>query len=246
VVKFLAKFIIPGTFCLLILGIGRPSPAALSIGGQIGGNFGDEVNLQVSTRTSSTRALYNTVESSLLTGLALEYYFTDKGFLGRPWPDWMKYFSFAVDFTHNPIRFGNKKSQLLFSNDPDWGRVFLPTFNGYVLTLSFLLKYRFPLLKEPDFPDGRLFFYIGAGPGVTFSNLEADNDIGHGTATAVTFVAETGFRLFIVKDVSVDIFFRYRFFDPTYTFNLATSGPPLYVNFAGNTYNAAVRLSFHF
>ncbi len=239
----------------LMLGLSVPStsPAALSVGAQLGANFVGSLDLQGRTWTTRSPIIpNNTVDPSFFTGLMVEYQFINKGVLRYNWPSWMKNFSVALDFSFNPIQFGNQ-TQRFITNDPNWGTVPLPSFKGYDLTLSCLFKYRFPLLREADFPDGRLFFYVGVGPGVTFSYLEANNTspgnpaaVGHGNATSPTFVGETGLSLFVVKDVSMDLFFRYRYFVPTYEFNIGVAGPPLYLKFDNSSYTGGVRFAFHF
>jgi hypothetical protein len=239
---------------LMMVGLNRPSPAiaALSVGAELGVNFIGTLEVDGSTKTCNARVPQNTVDSSLLSGLTSEYHFINKGVLKYNWPTWMKNFSVAIDFTHNPIAFGHQTANFI-CNDHDWGTLSFPKFKGYVLTTSLLLKHRFPLIKQTDFPDGRLFLYLGVGPGISYNYLEANNTVpgnptavGHGNATAATFVAETGFSLFVVRDVSIDLFFRYRYLVPKYEFNIGVCGPPLYVGFVNNTYNGGLRIAFHF
>jgi hypothetical protein len=251
---FCIKLFLVAFLGFMAVGLNRPSPAiaALSVGAELGGNFIGTLEIEGTTKTRSARVPLNTVDPSLLSGLTVEYHFINKGVLKYNWPTWMKNFSVAMDFTHNPMAFGHQTANFI-CNDPNWGTFPLPVFKGYVLTLSVLSKYRFPLLRQPDFPDGRLFFYLGVGPGISYNYLEANNTVpgnatavGHGNATAATFVAETGFNLFVVKDVSIDLFFRYRYLVPKYEFNIGICGAPLYVGFVNNTYNAGLRIAFHF
>ena len=249
------KLFLVAFLALMVVGLNKVSPAiaAISVGAEIGGNFMDTLEIAGSTRTRSVRLPKdNTVDPALLSGLTVEYYFVDKGVLRYDWPDWMKNISIALDVTHNQLAFGHQTTNFI-CQDPDWGTLSLPEFNGYVLTFSLLFKYRFPLIKQPDFPDGRLFLYVGAGPGISYSYLEANNNIlgndsavGHGTATSPTLVAESGISLFVVKDVSIDLFFRYRYSAPRYEFNVGVCGAPLYVKFDNNSYNAALRIAYHF
>jgi hypothetical protein len=249
------KLILVAVVGFVVLGLNRPSPAiaALSVGAEFGGNFISDLELKGSTRNiSCPNVIGNTVDPSFMGGLIVEYHFIDKGALKYDWPAWMKNFSVALDFTYNPIEFGHQTTRFV-CNDPNWGTVSLPEFKGYVLTLSLLFKYRFPLLRQQDYPDGRLFYYLGVGPGFSYNYLEANNTIpgnikavGHGTATAATFVAETGLSLFVVRDVSVDLFFRYRYLSPNYEFNIGVAGAPLYLRFDNNSYNAGLRIAFHF
>lgn len=153
------KLFLVAFFGFMVVGLNRVSPAigALSVGAEIGGNFVGTLEIEGSTRTRSVRLPKDTtVDPALLSGLTVEYHFIDKGVLKYDWPIWMKNFSIAIDFTHNQLTFGHQTANFI-CRDPDWGTLPLPEFNGYVLTLSLLFKYRFPLIKQPDFPDGRLF-----------------------------------------------------------------------------------------
>jgi hypothetical protein len=249
------KLFIVAFLAIMVVGLNRVSPAiaALSVGAEIGGNFIGTLEIEGRTRTKNVRLPKNTtVDPALLSGLTMEYYFVDKGVLRYDWPDWMRHLSIAFNVTHNQLAFGHQTFNFI-SKDPDWGTLSLPEFNGYVLTFSLLFKYRFHLIKQPDFPDGRLFLYVGVGPGISYNYLEASNNIpgngtavGHGISTVPTFVAETGVSLFVVKDISIDLFFRYRYLTPNYEFNVGVDGAPLYIKFDNNSYNAALRIAYHF
>lgn len=226
---------------LSIISFSRPGAAELSVGGAIGGNFSSISPRPTSTLTSDVLQELRTVDASLLLGINLEYYFVDKGFLKCPWPDWMKNISMAFDLTYNTFKIGNPPYGMVNRNG-GWETITMPNFNGDAVALSFLLKYRFPLIKQENFQDGRLFFYLGAGPGLTISVLRVD---GHRTNSAATFVGETGFSLFIVKDVSTDLFFRYRYSSPAYLFQ-TDFGPPTRLRFTDDSFSAGIRIAFHF
>jgi hypothetical protein len=249
------KLLLVAFLAFMMLGLSRPLPAraALSVGAEFGGIFTSNLELNGSTNRTKCSTINDiTVDPAFMCGLTTEYYFINKGVLKYNWPTWMENFSVAMDFSYNPIAFGHQTANFI-CGDPNWGSAGLPEFKGHVITLSFLFKYRFPLLKQPDYPDGRLFLYFGVGPGLSINYLEANNTIinnttaiGHGNSTAATLVAETGLSLFIVKDVSIDLFCRYRYLTPNYEFNIAEHGEPLYVSFTNNSYNGGLRIAYHF
>jgi hypothetical protein len=234
----------------LILAILSPSYslAALSIGGEIGANFTNTVNLSATAGTTPIPIPGTSVDVAVLSGIIVQYYFIDKGVLSYDWPNWMNNFSFAVDCTHNRVIFINQPGNFITKGKRTyWSPFRVPTFNGNFFTLSFLFNYRIPLIKSKDFPDGRLFFYAGAGPGITFSSIEANSPgVGSGSASAATFVAESGFSLFALKDFSVDLFFRYRYCNLGYGFDTGDSRPPLELKIENNTFNGGLRIAYHF
>jgi len=43
------------------------------------------------------------IRPSVIGGATIGYDFVNAGFGGRAWPDWMRYFSFAMDYTYNRL-----------------------------------------------------------------------------------------------------------------------------------------------
>jgi hypothetical protein len=244
--RVINKFVI--LFVFLAILSPNFSFAALSIGGEIGANFTNTVNLSAKAGTTSVPIPGTTVDVAVLSGIIVKYYFIDKGFLSYNWPSWMNNLSFAVDCTHNRVIFINQPGNFVNRGKRTyWSPFLIPTFNGNFFTLSFLLNYRIPLIKSRDYPDGRLFFYAGAGPGITFSSIEANSPgIGRGSTSAATLVAESGFSVFALKDVSVDLFFRYRYCNLEYGFDKGNSRPPLDLKIENNTFNGGLRIAYHF
>jgi opacity protein-like surface antigen len=88
------------------------------------------------------------------------------------------------------------------------------TFDVSVTSVSFNLMGRYPLLKSPDFPRGRIQPYIGIGPGLfitSIEDLEPDprDNIGSKTLTFGGLQIIGGLKFFILKKLS--LFAEYKF-----------------------------------
>jgi hypothetical protein len=125
------------------------------------------------------------------------------------------------------------------------------TSEGLAPTLAFMFAGRYGLLPDSEVPFGRLQPYLAVGPGIMFisqyskigfmgnyantqpwtvgavSNAEYTNtgvnlsrkDSDH--AVAVCLAVDAGVRYMALKNVSVDLFFNYRFARPTFSTTFA-------------------------
>ncbi len=59
----------------------------------------------------------------MIGGVTIGYDFVNAGFGAYAWPDWMKYFSFATDFTYNQLFIGGDK-------DSGFGKIVIATVPG--------------------------------------------------------------------------------------------------------------------
>jgi opacity protein-like surface antigen len=187
--------------------------SAMWVGGELGGNFITPTLMQVNGNDSGNTKFAD----SVISGLTVGYDFVNAGFGAYSWPDWMKYFSFGVDFTYNRL--------LLPSSSSDAGGInfFLPpgsSITGHEAVLTFLFMGHYGFLPDSEVPAGRIHPYLGVGPGIVFSSLDL-GALGLGTAssTAVALVVEPGIRFMVLKNVSIDTAFRYRLAAPSYDFN---------------------------
>jgi opacity protein-like surface antigen len=187
--------------------------SAVWVGGELGGNFITPTLMIVQGRDKGNTQFSN----SVMGGLTVGYDFVNSGFGAYNWPDWMKYFSFAADFTFNKLVLDD-------SNDRSVGINFLippsARITGHESVLTFLFMGHYGLLPDAEVPAGRLNPYIGIGPGIVFSSLDAASlGLGSASSTALALVVEPGIRFMALKNVSVDAAFRYRFAKPTYEFD---------------------------
>jgi hypothetical protein len=177
----------------------------------------------------------------VIAGLTIGYDFVREGFGGYNYPDWMKYFSFATDFTFN--RFNFKRQVLSGSIGPVPIPAFLlPQSEGNMICWSFLFIGKYGFLPDSEVPFGRLQPYLGVGPGIMFST---QNDFGSSSNSVdIALVVESGIRYMALKNVSLDAAFRYRFCEPSYDFGLV--GGKTDVGLTAHQFSALFRVSYHF
>jgi opacity protein-like surface antigen len=196
--------------------------SAMWVGGQIGGNFVPE---------SQINSVYDgnaTFNSSVIGGAALGYDFVNAGFGAYAWPDWMKYFSVFTDFTYNRRDLRGQT----WPNVPPYSPAGTPytarsgnrlpflgpnvRIESYDATWSFMLMAHYPFLPDAEVPAGRVNPYIAVGPGIMFSNIDVGNGYGSASSVNIALVVEGGVRFMCLKNVSIDAACRYRYAQPSY------------------------------
>ncbi len=222
---------------VLAPGVGQ---AAMWVGGQMGGNFMADVDLAERIAGVQTTFQKVKIEPSVIGGLTIGYDFVNTGFLGYDWPDWMKYFGFAVDFTYNRMDIRSQNVSLAGGGDGEVGKC-----EGYVAALTFLFYGHYGFFPDSVVPAGRLHPYVGVGPAVLFSGLNI-GDINQSDSSAdVALVVEAGLRFFALKNVSLDTAFRYRWAQPGYSYNVGGTNVGVDVN-DFNSFSFLCRASYHF
>jgi opacity protein-like surface antigen len=103
---------------------------------------------------------------------------------------------------------------------------------------------RYGFLPDSEVPFGRLQPYIAVGPAVFFSGQSSD-DMGSASSTDVALVVESGIRYMALKNVSINLAFRYRYVRPTYTYNGIILGSVTQTQ-TFNLFNAILGVSYHF
>jgi hypothetical protein len=179
---------------------------------------------------------------SVIGGAMIGYDFVNTGFGGYAYPDWMKYFSVATDFTYNRLNLSDVGGVGVNSN-----------FNGYAAVWTFMLMAHYGFLPDSEVPTGRVVPYIGVGPGIVFSGMDFSvavpanrvtnntNARFGSTATNVALVVEPGIRFMALKNVSVDTAFRWRRCVTTWDFdNVTVKADPL------NQLSFLLRANYHF
>ena len=252
-------YVLTGLVLALILVVAGSAQARVWVGAQIGGNFA--ANTDVENNTPGFNLIFRNVkvEPSVIGGLTIGYDFVREGFLGYNYPDWMKYFSFATDFTFNRFDMREQFGNLTVNGTPDVG--FFPGWpigptgtrvEGTMAVWSFLFIGKYGFFPDSEVPFGRLQPYVAVGPGIMFSSLrgkmffpveEALRDVGD-SSVDIALVTEAGVRFMALRNVSLDVSFRYRFGSPSYSFS--ASGIPMTVKLDANQFNAIFRASYHF
>ncbi len=204
-----------------LLALSGVAQSAMWVGAELGGTFQPNTNFTVNGNTTGG----SQVMPAVVGGLTLGYDFVNAGFGAYGWPDWMKYFSVATDFTFNRLSIQDA--------GPGIGALFPANsrLNGYEAVWSFLLMAHYGFLPDSEVPSGRINPYIGVGPGIVFSgvnyslpvlpNLITKGGVGtnahySASSTNVALVVEPGIRWMALKNVSIDTAMRWRFSEPSW------------------------------
>jgi len=232
---------------LTLVALPGVASSAMWVGVELGGNFVASPDIDVTNTGGSGTATTTTkgvrVEPSVIGGITIGYDFVKEGFAGYNWPEWMKYFSFATDFTYN--RFDMRQQHLDMSDTSGWsGKGTFPRMEGYMAAWTFLFMAHYGFLPDSEVPAGRLHPYVGVGPCVLFSGLSMD-DWGSQSSTNVALVTEAGLRFMALKNVSLDAAFRYRWASPTYGF-VDGAGVSHDISLDAHQFSFLFRTSYHF
>jgi opacity protein-like surface antigen len=110
---------------------------------------------------------------------------------------------------------------------------------GKVFTVAFMFAGRYGFLKDSEVPFGRLQPYIAVGPAIMISSQKRgfalqnvtsidgtsftppipwhqSRDVGTDTSVDIALAVEGGVRYMALKNVSIDVSFKYRYAEPSY------------------------------
>jgi hypothetical protein len=245
------RLLVLGFLVLTLVALPGMAQSAMWVGGEVGGNFvaSTDVDMTNFPAAGITRTWKNVrVEPSVIGGLTIGYDFIKEGFLGYDWPAWMKYFTFATDFTYN--RFDMRRQFVTFI--PPVARLLNQGFyagtsgaEGYMAAWSFLFIFHYGFLPDAEVPAGRLHPYVGVGPCLLFSGLDLGGmGWGNKSSVDICLVTEAGIRFMALKNVSLDAAFRYRWASPTYGF--VAAGVAHDVSLDAHQFSFLFRASYHF
>ncbi len=257
------KIYVIGLAVLLATVLALPAQSAMWVGGELGANFIGNSDFDIDARVgnipiTATAGNVHFDNPQVIGGLTIGYDFVNTGFGGYAYPDWMKYFSFATDFTYN--RMSVRSQQLKLSNINVNGTVIQPfnvpvnvalpgvRMDGYMMAWTFLFMAHYGFLPDSEVPSGRLVPYVGVGPCILFTKTNLKSFGGSLGSTDIALVAEGGLRFMALKNVSIDLAFRYRYANPSYDFGSAALGVPASVKLdtTVNSYSILTRVSYHF
>lgn len=186
------------------------------------------------------------IDRAVVGGLRLGTWFVREGFPGFNYPRWIRYFgcyldvSFhRLDFRPQPLDtwavdkvppvFGIKE----ISKRKNTNRFFS---QGRVFTVAFMIAARYGFFPTAEVPFGRLQPYIGVGPGLFVMQQEVtiqtksyvaeknmftrpfDISPNGNTSVSLALVADAGLRWMFNRHLSIDVFFRFRHAQPSFTY----------------------------
>ncbi len=160
-----------------LLALSGVAQSAMWVGGELGGNFNAYPKMSVSGAGVS-RTLQTEVRPSVIAGATIGYDFVNAGFGAYAWPDWMKYFSFAMDITYNRLTIQDA--------GPGIGRFFSANsrLNGWEAAWTFLFMAHYGFLPDSEVPSGRINPYLGVGPAIVWTGVEGTLPTGFIDSTA--------------------------------------------------------------
>lgn len=242
-----------------VLALPGAANSAMWVGGELGANFVSNADLHVGVPGLGSVTFKSVrFDPSAMGGVTIGYDFVNTGFGAYNWPDWMKYFSFATDFTYN--RFDAPNQFVSVSAGPLSGNAFFPLganpnavgvgrVEGYMAAWTFLFMGHYGFLPDSEVPGGRLNPYVGVGPCVLFSGLDVPG-LGSASSTNIALVTEAGIRYMALKNVSLDLSFRYRYASPSYDFDIPVApgfrSTTSTVSLDAHQFSILTRVSYHF
>ncbi len=181
---------------------------------------------------------------SVLGGVKLGTWFVPEGFAGwSGYPTWAKYFGFYTDFSYQNLTMrGQRLGGTYFFgpnfSNPDgtshaYSSVGQISAKGMIATWAFMFAGRYGFFPDSEVTFGRLQPYVAVGPAIMFSSLQPklnthaviSNDgqllttsSGNQGATSIALAVDAGVRYMALKNVSIDLSFKYRYAQPSYTF----------------------------
>jgi opacity protein-like surface antigen len=174
--------------------------------------------------------------AAVIGGLKIGYWFVPTGFAGYSYPDWMKYLGVYTDFSYH--RLDVRQTQFT-------GKVFVNNVlalnapadfesEGTVATWAFMLAARYGFFPDSEVPFGRLQPYVAVGPAVLFSTQRPKITVsqtpfgispGSQSSTDIALAVDAGIRYMCLKNVSIDLSFKYRWANPSYEYRGNLSNP---------------------
>jgi hypothetical protein len=203
-----------------MLALSGVAQSAMWVGAELGGNFPLSGNINADLGPFNGSLSGVSYQPSVIGGATIGYDFVNSGFGAYAWPDWMKYFSFAMDITYNTLNLRGGQTVDLSVQNINLGDVnFLRNstyLKGYEVAWTFLFMAHYGFMKDSEVPSGRINPYIGVGPALLWTGFE--NPFGNGTANAmnVALIVEPGIRWMALPNVSIDTSMRYRYAVPNY------------------------------
>jgi opacity protein-like surface antigen len=220
-----------------LVAVSTPAKAEVYVEAYLGGVKAGDLNTSTTWNYPTIPGFHDRVNmpgvsnTSIIGGVKLGTWFVPTGFLGYNYPEWMKYFGFYTDFSFHRLDVQNTKGH---ATDVDSGvAVFDFPINfmteGTVATWAFMFAARYGFLPDREVPFGRLQPYVGVGPAIMFSSQHAtinfSPEIGGGirtgsqNSTDIALAVDAGIRYMCLRNVSIDLSFKYRYANPSYDFS---------------------------
>lgn len=233
---------------LLVMPVGAKAEMYVEayLGGTLASSSSQTFDMFTTDGTNSRVFQHNVsgvFDPSVRGGLKLGTWFVKEGFLGMNYPDWMKYFGFYLDFSYHRLDMKRQSGTTnVATSELGVGTTTNHFFSeGNAATLAFMFSGRYGFLPDSEVPFGRLQPYVAVGPAIMFTSqqpkLTMDNTLtssgttlfsrtwngGAKSNAVIALAVDAGVRYMALKNVSIDVFFNYRYAQPSFDYTSADS-----------------------
>jgi len=225
-----------------LLALPGPAKAEMYVEGYLGGVTAGGLDSDTTIRTpllanvSVKGDLPGRPNAAVIGGLKIGYWFVPTGFGGYSYPDWMKYLGVYTDFSFH--RLDVRQTQFgahvrVFNVQVATAQADFES-EGTIATWAFMLAARYGFFQDSEVPFGRLQPYIAVGPAVMFSTQRPKITVsqtpfgispGSQSSTDIALAVDAGLRYMCLKNVSIDLSFKYRWANPSYEYHGRLSNP---------------------
>ena len=269
-------YVVFGLFlAVALVALAAPANAEMYVEGYLGGTAA--ANMGQNFVVHDTEAIrvpqekdfhlnYPGTTDCVLGGVKLGTWFVKEGFAGwSGYPDWCKYFGFYTDFSYQRLDMpGQRLSGVNYVQ-------YTPQFfgssinnvagtissEGMAATWAFMSAGRYGLLPDSEVPFGRLQPYVAVGPAVMFTTMNPKLQVnglnmspGGDTEAVIALSVESGVRYMATKNVSIDLSFKYRYAQPSFSYsgiNGANGAPASFkLNPTYNLFSGELGVAYHF
>jgi outer membrane protein W len=191
------------------------------------GNSSSSINPAFNTcQGLQTANFRGTMDPGVAGGVRLGLWFERGGLFGQSLPTWAQYFGIYTDFSYHRLNFaqqghgnGDTSPATFFSSE------------GTAATWSFMFAGRYGFLPDQEVPFGRLQPYVGVGPGILFTSQNPIFSVtpcggvperfepGSQSSAVVCLTVDAGLRYMALSNVFIDVFFKYRRAQPSFTYD---------------------------
>jgi opacity protein-like surface antigen len=261
-------FIVALALLALVAGTAQ---AEMYVEGYIGANFAGSESAPLATALNApaavTASFPGAIDPAFQGGLKIGTWFVKEGFLGLNYPEWMKYLGFYLDFSYHRVDYAQRTvtaNVVPFQINP-FNINFQEKSEGGAATLAFMFAFRYGFLPDKEVPFGRLQPYVAVGPAIMWTWQQPTFTVGlpvffppiavkpdSESVTTIALAAEAGVRWMCLKNVSLDVSFKYRYAHPVfdYEFPSVFFGPPVMdkaqYSAPYNFYSVQVGAAYHF
>jgi opacity protein-like surface antigen len=259
-----------------LVALAAPASAEMYLEGYLGGtaaaNMGQNFVVHESNPTPTPITPVVTVgdfhlnypgrtDPTVIGGVKLGTWFVNEGFAGwSGYPDWCKYFGFYTDVSYQRLEMpGQRLSGGNYYNNGAVVDLVGGTFSsqGMATTWAFMFAGRYGFYPDSEVPFGRLQPYVAVGPAVMFTTmnpkLQANGlnlSPGGDTQAVIALSVESGVRYMATKNVSIDLSFKYRYAQPSFSFsgiNGANGAPASFkLDPTYNLFSGELGVAYHF